>query len=143
MTAVDVPPRQHQFTVASEAASVPWARREAAKVLANWGLDRGMAVVDTALVVLSELVTNCVRHASVTSPHADITLSISDAHLVVAVHDRHPYRPTPLTTPHRDGSGGWGLLVVQRLTAEAGGGVVVPADADRGGKTITVRLPLP
>ncbi len=38
--------------------------------------------------------------------------------------------------------GGRGLWLVQALTADAGGPIRMPADADGGGKSVEVRLPL-
>ncbi|WP_258528051.1 ATP-binding protein [Streptomyces sp. NBRC 110611] len=122
---------------------MPLARREVAAQLALWGLPRGSAVVDTALLVVSELVTNSVQHAADASPTVDVSLALGGGELTVAVHDRHPRLPQPVEVPHLDGSGGWGLRLVKALAAEAGGQARMPPDADGLGKTVTVRLPLP
>ncbi|WP_254709312.1 ATP-binding protein [Streptomyces lunaelactis] len=140
--AVNAPLRQYSFSLPAEPVSVPRARAEAAKVLADWGLLRATAVVDVALLALSELVTNCVQHAATASPITDICLAEEGSHLVVAVHDRDPNLPRARLAPHVDDSSGRGLRLVEQMTAEAGGTTAVPPDPDGGGKTVTVRLPL-
>ncbi|WP_162824225.1 ATP-binding protein [Peterkaempfera bronchialis] len=131
-----------RLTLPAVSASVPQLRREAIGALAAHGLSREHPIVDTALITLNELATNCVRHAAVASPTFDVRLTVEPGQLVLAVHDRHPYRPRALPVPHADDSGGWGLYLVCRLVEEAGGGVEVPSDRDGRGKTVIVRLPL-
>ncbi|MFB6678732.1 ATP-binding protein [Streptomyces sp. NPDC056390] len=135
--------RQLSFTVAAVEASVPAARREVAAQLTMWGLPRGSNLVDTALLAVSELVTNSVQHAADSSPTADVAVGMDGQHLMVAVHDRHPQLPQRVDVPHLDGSGGWGLRLVEALTAQAGGKTSTPPDPDGLGKTVTVHLPLP
>lgn len=141
--AAPVTGRRLSFTVEAIEASVPAARHEVAAQLAMWGLPRGSDLVDTALLAVSELVTNSVQHAADSSPTADVAVGMDCEHLTVAVHDRHPQLPLPVDVPHLDGSGGWGLRLVEALAAEAGGKTSAPLDADGLGKTVTVRLPLP
>ncbi|MDT3395121.1 ATP-binding protein [Streptomyces sp. B1866] len=131
-----------RLTLPATAAAVPRARQEVRDALAALGMQREHPVADTALITLNELVTNCVQHAVVTSATFDIALAAHDGWLGLAVHDRHPYRPEALPEPHADASGGWGLLLVRRLVAEAGGTISMPLDPDGGGKTVVVRLPL-
>jgi anti-sigma regulatory factor (Ser/Thr protein kinase) len=142
MKTVDAPFCQHSFSLPTEAFSVPRVRAEAAKIFAGWGLTREDPAVDVALLALSELMTNCVQHASADSPFADLTLTEEAGDLVIAVHDRHPRMPRVLAQPHADHIGGRGLLLVQRLAAEEGGATVMTPDLDGEGKTVTVRLPL-
>lgn len=142
MKTVDAPFCQHSFSLPTEAFSVPRVRAEAAKIFADWGLTREVSAVDVALLALSELMTNCVQHASADSPFADVTLTEEAGDLVIAVHDRHPRMPRVLTQPHADHIGGRGLLLVQRLATEEGGATVMTPDLDGEGKTVTVRLPL-
>lgn len=131
-----------RFSLPTDSSSVPLSRRLVAKALSEWGLSGYEALRQTALLVLSELVTNSVRHAAPASPEVDITVTLLDDALTLAVHDRHPHRPTALPRPHPDGSGGWGLRLVKTLAAELGGTTAVPADQDGRGKTVLVRLPL-
>ena len=106
------------------------------------GLDLDDPVVDTSIVIISELVTNAAKHARILCKQAEVTLAVCCDMLMLAVHDRHPHRPKALLYPHPDDSGGWGLQLVKDLTAEAGGRTAVPADLDGGGKTVEVELPL-
>ncbi|MFI5753899.1 ATP-binding protein [Streptomyces sp. NPDC051569] len=142
-TAASVTDRRLSFTVATIDACVPVARREIAAQLAIWGLPPGSDVADTALLAVSELVTNCVQHAALSSPRAEVAVCMDSEYLTVSVHDRHPRLPEPADVPHLDGSGGWGLRLIEALAAEAGGRTSVPRDADGLGKTVTVLLPLP
>lgn len=134
--------RSLHFSVPTTPGAVPTARREVAAQLGLWGLMPGAAVVETAVLTVSELVTNTVRHAARASSRADVHLGMDHRHLMVAVHDRDPRMPHRPRTPHLDGSGGRGLRLVQALAAEAGGRTSIPRDEDGGGKTVTVLLPL-
>ena len=68
------------------------------------------AVVEDALVVVSELTTNALIHAD---SAATIVASYDDGRLRVEVHDEDPTPPQLRAQP--DGSGGWGLQVVAAL----------------------------
>ncbi|AVZ74976.1 ATP-binding protein [Streptomyces lunaelactis] len=71
--------------------SVPLARAELRKTLAEWGLPQ---IEDAALLVLSELLTNAVRHARV-SPGREIETRcrpVSDG-VRIEVHDTADERP--------------------------------------------------
>ena len=88
---------------------------------------------DTARLLVSELVTNCVLHA-----HSMITLAIDcdDRHVAVAVGDDGEAMPTvredvPDEDPH-----GRGLQLVDALAGEWG---IRPRDD--GGKIVWFRLP--
>jgi len=130
------------FAVPTEPSGASAARRVAREILVAWGLDLDDPVVDSSIVIISELVTNTAKHAAVLCRQAEVTLALAYGRLVLAVHDRHPHRPKALLNPHPDDSGGWGLQLVRDLAAEAGGRTDVPADADGGGKTVRVELPL-
>ncbi|NUS15246.1 MAG: ATP-binding protein [Streptomyces sp.] len=131
-----------ETTLAAVPASVTQVRHEAAAAAREQGLDRGHPAVDAWLVALSELASNCVRHAAATSPTFDVRLAIDRSGLTLAVHDRHPHLPTALSEPHADDSGGWGLFLVRQLVTDVGGQTGVNPDADAQGKTILVQLPL-
>jgi two-component sensor histidine kinase len=132
-------PVRHDFAVISTPGHVPLARRETTKVLTDWGLPD--ALVDTSCLIITELVTNVVRHASIVSPTATVTLAVEEAgDLVLTVADSHPFKPKPLMAAHD--VGGRGLHLVNALVHEAGGRAVVVPDAVTGGKQISIRLPL-
>ncbi|KOU43570.1 ATP-binding protein [Streptomyces sp. WM6378] len=129
----------HDFQVISTAEHVPLARRETVQVLAGWGMAE--QVVDTACLIISELVTNVVQHAAVLSPTAVVTLAVEEpARLVLAVADAHPLKPKPLPAAH--GLGGRGLFLVDALVREFRGSAEVVPDTPTGGKRIVIRLPL-
>ncbi|MGX1545157.1 ATP-binding protein [Streptomyces adustus] len=130
---------RHDFQMIAEAEYVPLARRETAKVLADWGMSE--EVVGTACLIVSELVTNVVRHAAVLSPTATVFLAVEEqAALVLAVADAHPFKPKPLPAPHD--LGGRGLFLVDALVREVHGRAEVLPETARGGKRIVIRLPL-
>ncbi len=130
---------RHDFQVISEAEYVPLARRETAKVLACWGMSE--EVVGTACLIISELVTNVVRHAAVLSPTATVTLAVEEqAALVLVVTDAHPLKPKPLPAAHD--LGGRGLFLVDALVREVHGRAEVLPETTTGGKRIIIRLPL-
>jgi anti-sigma regulatory factor (Ser/Thr protein kinase) len=87
--------------------------------------------ITDATLVISELVTNAVRHAGT---EMRVALELRDGALTVSVHDRGPGLPRLLPAAERR-LGGRGLTIVVRL-AEAWG-VVVAGD---GGKTVWCRL---
>ncbi|MFI1830956.1 ATP-binding protein [Streptomyces sp. NPDC020412] len=99
--------------------SVGRARAEFRKELAGWGL---AAIEAAALIVLSELLTNAVRHAS-TSPGRQIEARCSvtggGGTLRIEVHDTGDGRPH-LDKPGPDAVGGRGLWLVEALADEWG-----------------------
>ncbi|MGW7327708.1 ATP-binding protein [Streptomyces sp. NPDC054840] len=97
--------------------------------------DRAFTAVarDTALLVISELVTNAVRHTSggcVLEMHRT-----PDGGLDVDVSDTSSADPR-LRDPGQQGEGGWGWHLVNRLGTE----VDVRHTGGQGGKTIHVHL---
>lgn len=131
-----------ETTLPAVPASVTEVRRQATNAAREQGLDREHPAVDAWLVALSELASNCVRHAAANSPTFDVRVAVDQDGLALAVHDRHPHLPTALPEPHADDSGGWGLFLVRELVTEVGGHTTVDPDDDGQGKTVTVRLPL-
>jgi two-component sensor histidine kinase len=92
------------------------------------------------LVIVSELVTNAVKHAAVLSPELGVEVAVGPDWIRVAVEDQHPYRPKALEADHGR-TGGRGLLLVKTITTEAGGSCDV-AQTATGGKVIWAALPL-
>ncbi|WP_406728953.1 ATP-binding protein [Streptomyces sp. GD-15H] len=133
-------PHRHVLTLPTEPAAVRLARQTAEQALTDWGIGRHHPAVGPALLILSELVTNSVRHAAAVSPQTTVVYAASPDCLVFAVHDRHPHRP-PLSGPDA-GSGTGGLATVVELTHELGGTAVVRGDADGRGKSVWITLPL-
>jgi hypothetical protein len=133
-------PFRHVLTMPTAPPAVRMARETAEQALAEWGISRRHPAIDPALLILSELVTNCVRHAAVESPQTTVIYAASGDTLAFGVHDRHPYRPV-LYGASAD-AGNKGLATVVELTLALSGTAVVRGDADGGGKSIWITLPL-
>ncbi len=119
---------------------MPQARHAVRDLLGEQQVPVAEAIVDGLLLIVSELVTNAVRHAALLSPEIAVQLTIGANWLRVAVEDDHPYRPKALEADEGD-VGGRGLWLVKMLTAEAGGKCDVEHTVN-GGKAIWAELPL-
>jgi len=128
-----------RFTAPALDSSVPRARRAVRELLTGQKVPVGEEVVQGLLLIVSELVTNAVRHAALLSPEISVEVAVGADWVRVAVEDNHPYRPKALEAdPGR--IGGRGLLLVKTITAEAGG--VCDVEQTRsGGKVIWAALP--
>ncbi|MFI6356543.1 ATP-binding protein [Streptomyces sp. NPDC050743] len=133
-------PHRHVLTLPTVPGAVRVARETAEQTLVAWGIGLRHPAVDPALLILSELVTNSVRHAAVLSPQLTVFYAAGRDCLALAVHDRHPYQP-PLYGALTDARTG-GLATVMELTLGLGGTGVVRGDADGKGKSIWITLPL-
>ncbi|MZD09534.1 ATP-binding protein [Streptomyces sp. SID5785] len=129
-----------RFTAQAVDASVPQARRAVRELLARQGVPVSDDLVHGLLVIVSELVTNAVRHAALLSPMLAVEVAVGAEWVRVSVEDDHPYRPTALEATSGQ-TGGRGLLLVREITAEAGGVCDVEHTAS-GGKVIWAALPL-
>ncbi|MFI1353207.1 ATP-binding protein [Streptomyces sp. NPDC020898] len=98
--------------------SAPHARELLRTQLADWKIDG--EVTETAELLLSELFTNSLRHAS-TPPGREIGLRLAtyDGRLRMEVADANNCRPTPRQTSPGD-EGGRGLTLVQALAERWG-----------------------
>jgi signal transduction histidine kinase len=139
-TQLEALPYRHVLTLPAEPSAVRIARETAEQALVEWGVNLRHPTVGPALLILSELVTNSVRHAALLSPQVTVIYAASADCLAFAVHDRHPYQP-PLYGSFT-GTGTGGLATVMELTLALGGTAVVRSDADGGGKSIWITLPL-
>ncbi|MFV0132577.1 ATP-binding protein [Streptomyces sp. HMX87] len=129
-----------RFTAPAVDASVPQARHAVRDLLARQGVPVSDEVAHGLLLIVSELVTNAVRHAAVLSPVLAVEVAVGPEWIRVSVEDDHPYRPTALEADHGQ-TGGRGLLLV-RETAREAGGVCDVAHTAGGGKVIWAALPL-
>lgn len=103
---------------ASAAASVPAARRWAGDQLRRAGVSPDL--IERAELLISEIVTNAVRHAA--GDRVTIRLeadSSIDSAIEVSVHDRDSKRPRPLNAGPWD-PGGRGLALLEALSDEWG-----------------------
>ncbi|GAB2712721.1 ATP-binding protein [Streptomyces bullii] len=129
-----------RFTAPAVDASVPQARHAVRDLLLRQGVPVSEDLVHGLLLIVSELVTNAVKHAAVLSPMLAVEVAVGAEWIRVSVEDDHPYRPTALEAAHSE-TGGRGLLLVREITLEAGGACDVQHTAS-GGKVIWAALPL-
>lgn len=129
-----------RFTAPAVDLSVPQARHAVRDLLKRQGVPVHDDVVQGLLLIVSELVTNAVRHAALLSPEVAVEVGIGTEWIRVSVEDNHPYRPKALESDAAR-TGGRGLLLVREITREAGGVCDVEHTAS-GGKIIWAALPL-
>jgi PAS domain S-box-containing protein len=129
---VEIPgPPQSSATVSlpAEPASAAAARRFVSKTLAEWGHPEQL---DTACLLVSEIVTNAVRHAR--AP-LELRLHLTTAEIITEITDDSTHLPQRhLAEP--DDEGGRGLMLVDMLATRWG---TRPADT---GKTVWFTLAL-
>ncbi|WP_405900975.1 ATP-binding protein [Streptomyces sp. NBC_00727] len=129
-----------RFTAPATDASVPRARHAVRDLLKRQNVPIDDDITQGLLLIVSELVTNAVKHAALLSPELAVEVAVGEEWVRVSVEDNHPYRPTALETDYAQ-TGGRGLLLVREITREAGGTCDVEHTAG-GGKVIWAALPL-
>ena len=129
-----------RFTAPAVEASVPQARHAVRDLLYRQGVPVSDDLVQGVLLIISELVTNAVRHAALLSPMLAVEVAVGAEWLRVSVEDNHPYRQTALEADHGQ-TGGRGLLLVREVTREAGG-VCDVEQTGAGGKVVWAAFPL-
>ncbi len=118
-----------------ELTEVRRARETLRKALSDWGHGEHL---DLAELILSELVTNAIRHGE--GP-VDVSMSCQGSCLHLTVHDYGPGRPVRRTVTAGEESGR-GLEVVDGLLELQGGRRTLLPDPAGGGKTVRVALNL-
>ncbi|WP_434587586.1 ATP-binding protein [Streptomyces sp. A5-4] len=110
--------------------------REAARAFTD-GLNPapGPDMADTLVLVVSELVTNALRHGG---GRYTLELSAGPDTVTAAVSDPNPAHPRERTPDLNGGSGGFGWHMIRRLTHHL---TITPSPSPSGGKTIHARLP--
>ena len=91
-----------------------FARRAMKRAAVLWKLDRD--TTETALLLVSELATNAIRHGA---PPVRMSLRLEQDRLRVEVTDSSPSLPE-LGHPSPDQTSGRGLQIVQQLAAKWG-----------------------
>jgi anti-sigma regulatory factor (Ser/Thr protein kinase) len=78
--------------------------------------------IERLQLLVSELVTNSVRHASLQpTEHVEVTVVVTDAQVRVEVSDPGPgFSPRMPPEPSPDAESGWGLYLVDRLASRWG-----------------------
>ncbi|HEV2999919.1 MAG TPA: ATP-binding protein [Solirubrobacteraceae bacterium] len=111
-------------------AAIGRARHDVEDALAVAGVDRRTS--GDLMLVVSELVTNAVRHAR--GERFEVRLDIRPDALRLEVHDEGGGFD-PRIAPSADGTGGYGLYIVDRLAdrwgVESAGGSVIWLEVDR------------
>lgn len=103
-----------RLTLAARPSAPRWARALMRDALTRWGF---AALVDTAELLASELVTNAVEAMGGT---AVVVVRVSaDDRVLIEVWDPDPHAPVPVH-PGPDAENGRGLLLVERLAKEWG-----------------------
>ncbi|MFD5142675.1 ATP-binding protein [Streptomyces sp. NPDC058401] len=115
------------------AASVAVARESTRRFLGELLPAVAGEVRDVVVLVVSELVTNALRHGG---GAATLDLTAHPDSIEVAVHDHSSQAPRMRTPDLVDGTGGFGWHMVNSLAHR-----VAVAPAPEGGKTITALLP--
>lgn len=121
-----------------EVSAVQAARAQAQDVLKGWEIPPDTAA--DALLVISELVTNCLRHTTVSLTGAGCLLSLRRLpdHVLVCVYD-DDRRPPVLRRPSDDETGGRGLQLVAGLSRNWGYSYPAPTS----GKAVWAQVALP
>jgi serine/threonine-protein kinase RsbW len=124
--------RARQLTLAATAQAPGVARQVAQEALASWRMPDELA--ETTVLLISELVTNAVRHADTGGLALVLRLETAGSWLRIEVHDADPCPPQPRTPDRLDGSG-FGFVLIEALAdkwgvREATVGKVVWAELD-------------
>jgi anti-sigma regulatory factor (Ser/Thr protein kinase) len=124
------------WLLAREPAEVRRGREQARKALCGWGLGEH---AELAALIVSELVTNAIRHGGGT---VRVGMANAAGDLRVDVHDDGGGRPVR-RQPFPDDEAGRGLALIDALIDVQGGERWVTEDASGSGKTVCVRICLP
>ena len=108
------------------------ARRAVSRLLRTAGVDGDQ--VEDVLLIVSELVTNAIRHAGTS---VDFVAELEPGGIVLRVTDRDAALPRP-GSPRLGQAGGWGLHLVEQMATEWG----CEPCGNAVGKTVWAELPL-
>ncbi|MGQ4419019.1 ATP-binding protein, partial [Streptomyces sp. SAS_269] len=122
-------PLRESWTVWRVPEAVRHARRFTRRTLRTWGVSPDL--LDAALLVVSELVTNALVH---TGGPVRLDLSLLNHRLRLAVADTSPRSPVQPTSIGWEATGGRGILLVAAVSAAWG---TVPVS---GGKQVWADL---
>ena len=114
-----------QLALPTVAESVGVARQATRDALAAWRMTH---LEETAVLLVSELVTNVVRHAEAFPAFLMLRLETANAWLRIEVHDADPSWPRQRTPASLDESG-FGIMLVHALADRWGVSEVPPGKA--------------
>jgi anti-sigma regulatory factor (Ser/Thr protein kinase) len=120
-----------------ELSSPGEARRALAAEMVGRGINLDRPAVESAMLIVSELVTNAIVHGS--SPIRLIVDIDATQELKVAVSDGAVELPEVRGHPLPGQVGGWGMELVERVSMSWG---LSPAADDETGKIVWARLEL-
>ncbi|WP_327363656.1 ATP-binding protein [Streptomyces sp. NBC_01296] len=129
------------WAVEPTAVAVPLVRARVRAVLEGWRI--AAEAVDVLLLAVSELAGNVVQHAAAATGRMRVGVAFGGGWLRLEVTDQGtglPRLPHPAAEIDPDAESGRGLLIVQLLTAEAGGELSVVAA--EFGTSVRVCLPV-
>jgi serine/threonine-protein kinase RsbW len=109
-------PGCREVTLPAARSAAGLARQVTRSMVAAWRL---RYLADTAVLLVSELVTNAVEHAGPDAAATVLRLEYSGSWLRIEVHDTSPHDPQPRTPDWLDESG-FGLMLVDALAAKWG-----------------------
>ncbi|CAL9661941.1 hypothetical protein SUDANB176_07038 [Streptomyces sp. enrichment culture] len=107
-------PLRESWTVWRVPQAVGHARRFTRRTLRSWGVTEDL---DTALLVVSELVTNALVH---TDGQVRLDITLVNGRLRLAVADASPRTPVKPTSIGWEATGGRGILLVEAMSAAWG-----------------------
>jgi anti-sigma regulatory factor (Ser/Thr protein kinase) len=108
--------RQTTLTLPATGRAAGLARQATRDTLTAWQL---AYLEETAVLLVSELVTNVVRHARSHALGMALRLEPAGASLVIEVHDGDPHEPRP-RTPGRFDESGFGFVLIEALAGKWG-----------------------
>ena len=99
----------------------PWAPGEARRLLAPLGGRIPPEVLIDLELLVSEMVTNSVKHSGRSDRHVDVSIRAAPDAVRVEVRDGGPgFEPIPPRAAPPPGAGGWGLFILDRLATRWG-----------------------
>ena len=108
--------RQMTVTLPATGRAAGLARQAARGVLAEWQVEH---LEETAVLLVSELVGNVLRHARTRALAMALYLDLEVASLLIEVHDTDTGEPRPRTPETLDESG-FGFVLIEALAGKWG-----------------------
>ncbi|WP_367321213.1 ATP-binding protein [Streptomyces sp. HUAS ZL42] len=128
--------RRNSFRLPRHPASVGLARRRVREHLADWGHEPGDTAVDDAVLLVSELTTNVVRHGPLLEREFEVAVTaLADGSCLIEVSDEDRREPRLRVVGEWEETGR-GLHIVEHTAAAWG-----VWSRGRHGKTVWALVP--